>query len=174
MQELAGKAAHSGDEIDWVLIGHLQTNKAKDIVGLVTQFQALDSLKLATMLDRRLQAAGLGLDVLVQVNTSGEATKAGASPDEAEALCRGLSAFSSLRPRGLMTIATNTDDPAEADRCFATLAALRERLRQDGVAGSEWPELSMGMSGDLEAAIRHGATMVRVGRAIFGARPPVA
>lgn len=172
VQELAQKAAGPGAErVRWALIGHLQTNKAKDVVGLVSQFQALDSVKVARALHTRLESEGHQLDVLVQVNTSGEASKTGVRPNDAEALARELAAFDSLRPVGLMTIATLTDDRAEVARCFRELAELGERLRQQQVAGSDWRELSMGMSGDLESAIQHGSTMVRVGRAIFGERP---
>ncbi|MGJ6979531.1 YggS family pyridoxal phosphate-dependent enzyme [Aestuariimicrobium soli] len=155
---------------EWVLIGHLQRNKVRDVASLVAEFQALDSLELAEALDRRLQAAGRGLRVLVQVNTSGEASKFGLAPDEVVDFARRLSPFSSLVVDGLMTIATRSDDPADADACFTTLRELQTRLRDEAVLGSSWDELSMGMSGDLEQAIAHGSTTVRVGTAIFGRR----
>ena len=169
VQEVVAKAPDL-PEVSWVLIGPLQTNKVTKVVDLVTEFQALDSPRLAEALDRRLQTAGRSLDVLVQVNTSGEASKSGLAPDEVEPFCATLAQYASLRPRGLMTIATLGSDPAEAERCFGLLADLRNRLRDNGVGGSDWPELSMGMSADLEQAIAHGATQVRVGRAIFGER----
>lgn len=169
VQEVVTKAPDLPDA-RWVLIGPLQSNKLPKVVSLVEEFQALDSVELAEGLDRRLRAAGRTMDVLVQVNTSGEASKSGLAPEDVEAFCARLAECEALRPRGLMTIATLGSDEAEAGRCFGELARLRQRLREAGVAGSEWPELSMGMSGDLERAIAHGSTQVRVGRAIFGER----
>ena len=173
VQEIVEKApSFTPDEVSWALIGHLQSNKVRQVVQHVTQFQALDSARLATALDRRLEEAERTLDVMVQVNTSGEQTKAGLAPDQVVAFCADLDDYPRLRPVGLMTIASNTTDEAEVGRCFARLAGLRDRLREEHVAGSDWPELSMGMSNDLEQAVAHGATVVRVGRAIFGDRPP--
>lgn len=169
VQEVVAKAPEL-PSVSWTLIGPLQSNKMTKVVQLVDQFQALDSLELAAGLDRRLETAGRDLEVMVQVNTSGEQTKSGLVPAEVLDFCAKLSEYKRLRPVGLMTIATNTDDQDEVARCFTELARLREELRQGQVAGSEWPELSMGMSADLETAIAHGSTMVRIGRAIFGER----
>nr|WP_026378050.1 YggS family pyridoxal phosphate-dependent enzyme [Aestuariimicrobium kwangyangense] len=175
VQEVVEKATGWPDATDlpmptWVLIGHLQRNKVRDVVSHVGEFQALDSLDLAAALDRRLQAAGRDLRVLVQVNSSGEESKFGLAPDEVMQFCRSLHPFSSLRVDGLMTIAARSDDPREVVACFETMRTLQTRLRDDGVLAAAWDELSMGMSGDLEQAIAHGATTVRVGTAIFGAR----
>lgn len=172
VEKSRGWAGESGGlpEPAWVLIGHLQRNKVRDVVAHVAEFQALDSLDLAAALDRRLQAAGRSLRVLVQVNSSGEATKFGLPPGEVLDFCRRLSVFSSLEVDGLMTIATRSDDPAAADACFETMRRLQSQLRDDAVLGRSWDELSMGMSGDLEQAITHGSTTVRVGTAIFGNR----
>jgi pyridoxal phosphate enzyme (YggS family) len=172
VQEAQGKAEAMRDLADlrWSVIGHLQTNKAKHVARFASEFQALDSLRVAEALDRRLQAEGRALDVLVQVNTSGEASKFGLSPEDVARFVGGLSAFSSLRVRGLMTLAVFSADPARVRPCFARLRALRERLRQQAPAGIAMEELSMGMSGDFELAIEEGATVVRVGQAIFGAR----
>ncbi len=153
----------------WSVIGHLQTNKARLVARFASEFQALDSLRLAEALDRRLQAEGRGLDVFVQINTSGEASKYGLRPEEAAAFLRALPACSALRVRGLMTLALFSAETARVRACFALLRRLRDRLRQDAPGGG-LDGLSMGMSGDFEIAIEEGATVVRVGQAIFGAR----
>lgn len=157
-------------ELRWAIIGHLQTNKAKLVAEFAGEFQALDSLRVAEALDTRLQALGRPLDVLVQVNTSGEDSKFGLPPDEVEAFVKRLPAFASLRVRGLMTLALFSDDADKVRPCFVRLRELRDRLRQSTPAGVAMDELSMGMSGDFELAIEEGSTIVRVGQAIFGAR----
>ncbi|MEG1325996.1 MAG: YggS family pyridoxal phosphate-dependent enzyme [Janthinobacterium sp.] len=157
-------------DLQWSVIGHLQTNKAKLVARFASEFQALDSLRVAEALERRLQAEGRGLDVFVQVNTSGEASKYGLPPDEVAAFLRQLSAFPALRVRGLMTLALLSAEAVRVRRCFVLLRELRDRLRQDAPDGVSLDELSMGMSGDYEIAIEEGATVVRVGQAIFGAR----
>ncbi len=157
-------------DIQWAIIGNLQTNKAKQVAEFASEFHALDRVRAAEALDRRLQAAGRALDVLVQVNTSGEASKFGLPPDEVEAFINKLPAFSSLRVRGLMTLALFSDDPDRVRPCFVRLRGLRDRLRQSAPDGIVMDELSMGMSGDFEWAIEEGSTIVRVGQAIFGAR----
>lgn len=172
VQEAAHKAEAMADlaGLRWSVIGHLQTNKAKLVARFADEFQALDSLRVAEALDRRLQMEGRELDVLVQVNTSGEASKFGLAPDAVEDFVRRLPAYPSLRVRGLMTLALFSDDPTRVRPCFARLRELRERLRQAAPDGIAMDELSMGMSGDFELAIEEGATTVRVGQAIFGAR----
>lgn len=168
-QELAAKArALAGTDIELAFAGHLQTNKAKLVVDYAAEFQALDSLRLAADLDRRCQAAGKQLDVLVQVNTSGESQKYGIEPGAALEFAAGLAAFDALRVRGLMTMAINSSDTARVAACFDRLAEVQARLRE--AAGGGWEELSMGMSGDFELAIARGATCVRIGTAIFGTR----
>jgi pyridoxal phosphate enzyme (YggS family) len=157
-------------DLRWAIIGHLQTNKAKQVAEFAGEFQALDSLRVAEALDKPLQALGRSLDVLVQVNTSGEESKFGLPPDEVEGFVKQLPAFSSLRVRGLMTLALFSEDAAMVRPCFVRLRELRDRLRQDAPDGIAMDELSMGMSGDFEFAIEEGSTIVRVGQAIFGAR----
>lgn len=170
VQEAAAKAAELRDlDISWAIIGHLQTNKARVVARFADELHSLDSLRLADELDRRLQHEGRSMSVFLQVNTSGEVSKSGVAPDELLDLARGLRNHDSLRPVGLMTVAAHTEDHAVVSDCFETLARLRDELRQSDVPG-EWDELSMGMSGDLDLAIAHGATVVRVGTAIFGAR----
>lgn len=158
------------DDVRWSVIGHLQTNKVKLVARFASEFQALDSLRVAEALERRLQAEGRGLDVFVQVNTSGEASKYGLPPDEVAAFLRELPAFSALRVRGLMTLALLSTEADRVRQCFVRLRELRNRLRQTAPNRIELDELSMGMSGDYEIAVEEGATVVRVGQAIFGAR----
>ena len=171
-QEAYGKWQATQDLADlrWSVIGHLQTNKARLVARFASEFQALDSLRVAEALERRLQAEGRALDVFVQVNTSGEASKYGLPPGEVTAFLRALPAFPALRVRGLMTLALLSSDAARVRECFMLLRTLRDRLRQEAPAGIALEELSMGMSGDFEIAIEEGATVVRVGQALFGAR----
>lgn len=169
-QELAAKA----DELEalglsFVAIGHLQTNKAKVVAERAAEFQALDSLRLAAALDGRLQTLGRRLSVLVQVNTSGEASKGGFAPDAVAAAVRELRALDALDVRGLMTLAAPGPDAAAVRACFELLAGLRERLRDEH--GGGFDTLSMGMSGDFELAVECGSTCVRLGTTIFGPRP---
>lgn len=156
--------------LGWAMIGHLQTNKVGQLLAAgVTELHSLDNHRVAEALDRRLQAEGRGLDVFVQVNSSGEAAKSGLDPDEVVAFARSLAAYPSLRVRGLMTLAVFSSDRAPVVACFERMVALQDRLRQD-VDADGFAELSMGMSGDFELAIAHGATTVRVGEGIFGPR----
>jgi len=172
VQEALGKSEAMADLADlrWILIGHLQTNKAKYVARFCSEFQALDSLRVAAELDAQLQKHGRALDVLVQVNTSNEASKFGLPPEEVPAFVRQLPAFTSLRVRGLMTLAVFSPDADKVRPCFVRLRELRERLRQDAPDGIGMDELSMGMSGDFALAVAEGATTVRVGTAIFGQR----
>jgi pyridoxal phosphate enzyme (YggS family) len=167
VQEGRTKAeALAGNGIRWSMIGHLQTNKVKDVLRFASEVQSLDRLALAAALDRHLQRLGPGIDVLVQVNTSGETTKYGLAPEDVTAFLRELGAFASLKVRGFMTLARFTPDTEEVRRCFR---ALRE-IRDGAPNAADLPELSMGMSGDFEVAIAEGATIVRVGQAVFGQR----
>lgn len=171
-QEAYGKweAMQDLTDVRWSIIGHLQTNKAKLVARSAAEFQALDSVRVAAALDRRLQEEGRSLDVFVQINTSAEASKYGLAPEDALAFLRELSAFYALRVKGLMTLALFSADQMEVRKCFVRLRELRDRLRQEAPAGMLLDELSMGMSGDYEIAVEEGATVVRVGQAIFGAR----
>lgn len=169
VQEAQVKAAELADEaVEWAIIGHLQTNKARHMITFASEFQALDSLRLAAELDRRLQAEGRQLDVLVQVNSSGEPQKFGITPEEAPRFARDLAAFDALNVRGLMTLAVFSQDRSRVSRCFEVMRTTQAVLRD--ADGGGWDELSMGMSGDFELAIEHGSTCVRVGTAIFGDR----
>lgn len=172
VQEAYHKSIAMADLTDlrWSVIGHVQTNKAKLVARFAAEFQALDSLRVAEALERRLQTEGRALDVLVQVNTSGESSKYGLPPDEVAAFLRALPVFSTLRVRGFMTLALLSPDAVRVRQCFVRLRELRDRLRQGAPNGIELDELSMGMSGDYEIAIEEGATIVRVGQALYGAR----
>lgn len=172
VQEGLSKAkALEGEAIRWSMIGHLQSNKAKEVLSFASEVQSLDRLSLANTLERRLQGLGRGLDVLVQVNTSGETSKYGLAPEEVLGFLRELRAFDTLRPRGFMTLATFTQDETEVRRCFRMLREIRDRALHDAPQGMLLGDLSMGMSGDYEWAIEEGATIVRIGQAVFGARP---
>jgi pyridoxal phosphate enzyme (YggS family) len=157
-------------EVAWSLIGHLQRNKARDAAAVAVEFQALDSLRVAEALDRRLQAGGRSLDVYVQVNTSAEDSKYGLPPEEVPAFLAALPHYTTLRVRGLMTLAILSGDAPRVRRCFTLLRTLRDRARDTDPDLIGSGGLSMGMSGDYEIAIEEGATCVRVGQAIFGPR----
>lgn len=157
-------------EISWAVIGHLQTNKAKDVAAFASEFQALDSLRVAEALDRRLDRLGRSLDVYVQVNTSQEPQKYGLPPEEVRPFLHQLNQFETLRVQGLMTLALFTSDGERVRECFTLLRNLRDQIRGEDPALLGPGELSMGMSGDYEIAVEEGATCVRVGQAIFGSR----
>lgn len=168
-QELKQKAQTLADlQLSWVIIGHLQTNKAKEVAKYADEIQSLDRLELAVALDRRLQQEGRVLDALIQVKTSTEESKTGMSPEEVPAFLEVLKGFDTLRIKGFMTIAENSPDPEVVRGCFRQVRELAEKMRQQ--TGLALPVLSMGMSGDFELAIAEGATEVRIGSAIFGAR----
>jgi pyridoxal phosphate enzyme (YggS family) len=169
VQEIRDKSTPLADcGIDWVMIGHLQTNKAKDVARLASEVQSLDRLELAEALDRRLQHEGRALDVLVQVKTSSEPSKYGLPPEQLPGFLNVLRSHATLRVRGLMTLAIHSSEPAEVRGCFRLLRELRDRAVAQG---HDLTELSMGMSGDFPLAVAEGATEVRIGTAIFGSRP---
>jgi len=168
VQEIRGKAAAlAGEDLQWVVIGHLQTNKAKDVARLASEVQSLDRLELAEALHRRLQHEGRCIDVLIEVKTSPEESKHGVAPADLPALLDALRVYDTLRVRGLMTLAVQSDDPEAVRACFRQLRRLRDAAV---VQGHDLTRLSMGMSGDFPLAIAEGATEVRVGSAIFGKR----
>lgn len=172
VQEAQKKAEALGDlSVEWSVIGHLQSNKARLVARFATEFQALDSLKVARLLDQHLKNEQRMLDVWVQVNTSAEESKFGLRPEEVEAFIQQLPRFSNLRVKGLMTLALFSPDKDKVRRCFRILSSLQTRLRPTLPEGISVEGLSMGMSGDYELAIEEGATVVRVGQAIFGPRP---
>ncbi|QBJ85835.1 YggS family pyridoxal phosphate-dependent enzyme [Chryseobacterium gleum] len=152
-------------------IGHLQTNKIKDILKYdVTCVQSLDRLELAEKIHQRLLAENRTMDVLIQVNTSNEESKFGVNPDQATELTRKISNYSTLKIKGLMTIGLFSAETEKVRACFKILRNLQQDIIRENIPNVEMKELSMGMSGDLETAIEEGATIVRVGTAVFGAR----
>jgi len=169
VQEIRDKAAPLADcGIDWVMIGHLQTNKAKDVARLVSEVQSLDRLELAEALDRRLQHEGRAIDVLVQVKTSTEPSKYGLPPEQLPGFLDTLRGYDTLRVRGLMTLAIHSSEPVQVRACFRLLRELRDRAVAEG---HDLKRLSMGMSDDFPLAVAEGATELRIGTAIFGSRP---
>ncbi len=169
IQEAEAKRAELADlDVDWSIVGHLQTNKVKQLCRFAREFHALDSLRLADLVNARLEREDRDLDVYIQVNTSGEESKFGLHPDALMPFVETLERFPRLRPRGLMTLALFSRDMDAVRPCFALLRRLRDRAAARNPAVQE---LSMGMSGDFEEAIEEGADVVRVGQAIFGRRP---
>jgi pyridoxal phosphate enzyme (YggS family) len=168
-QELEEKALAlaSLEGVEWHVIGHLQRNKARAVAQHAAMVQSVDSARLAAALDRASAELGRVLPVLVQVNVGAEAQKSGCAPGELPSILDAIERAPNLALKGLMTIPPHTDDPDGARPFFDALAALRER--NGGTV--RLPELSMGMTHDLEQAIACGATIVRVGTAIFGERP---
>ncbi len=169
VQEALQKSEELADlpQLKYSVIGHLQTNKSKYVARFAHEFQALDNLRQAEALQRRLELEDRTLDVFVQVNTSGEESKFGMPPEAAPGFVKQLPAFDRLHVKGLMTLAIFSTDHAAVRRCFQTLRAVRDTVRE---TDERITELSMGMSGDFELAIAEGATVVRVGQGIFGAR----
>ena len=151
-------------------IGHLQSNKINALVPYVSCIQTLDRMSLAGKLQKKLEAEGRQMEVLLQVNTSGEESKSGVTPEDLPAFAGEAARLDALKVRGLMTIGLFTEDLELARPSLARLRELRDQVREMNLDGVEMEELSMGMSGDLEVAVEEGSTIVRVGSAIFGAR----
>ena len=174
VQELVAHAPALADlDPTWHLIGHLQSNKVATALDWVQCVQSVDSLALAERLSRRCAALGRDLDVMVQVNVSGEPSKFGVPPDAAASFAADIAALPHLRLVGFMTIGANTPDEDEVRLGYARLRQVRDDVVGSGFPGTQGArELSMGMSGDLEPAIAEGATIVRIGTAVFGPRPP--
>ena len=152
----------------WHMVGHLQRNKAGRALELFDLLHGVDDAELARALDRRARDRGRRAQVLLEVNVSGETSKFGVAPDEVAALAEEVASLQGLELRGVMTVGAPVASPEEARPGFARLRELRDDLARR--LGRELPELSMGMSGDYEVAVEEGATMVRVGTALFGAR----
>jgi pyridoxal phosphate enzyme (YggS family) len=162
VQEARDKIAALGHAVPWHLIGHLQTNKVRDALELFDVIHSVDRLDVARECDRRARQRGRAVDVLVQVNVAGESSKGGFAPDELGRALEAIGGLAQVRVRGLMAIPPHEERAEDARPWFRTLASLAKQ--------HDLPELSMGMSADFEVAIEEGATMVRVGTAIFGPR----
>ena len=155
----------------WHMVGHLQTNKAKDCVRIFDLIHSVDSFRLAQAIDGAARASGKVIEVLVEVNVSGEASKHGVRPEETLELCRQLEPLSGVRLSGLMTIAPYSQNREDSRPCFRGLRELRDSISPKLAAPQGLPVLSMGMTDDFETAVEEGATMVRIGRGIFGTTP---
>ena len=162
--------ALSAHPVAWHFIGHLQTNKAKYAVRLFDLIHSVDSIKLARELNKRAARINKIQNILVQVNISQEASKSGVHVENIKPLIKEASGMSNLRIQGLMTMPPFFNEPEKARPYFRALRDLRDELNREGVCDAGLPELSMGMTGDFEVAIEEGATLVRIGTAIFGAR----
>ena len=167
VQSLLEKYEHLKDAPVWHLIGHLQTNKVKYIADKVSMIHSVDSLKLAEEIDRRFGKAGNVADILVQVNVSGEKSKFGIRPEDAFSFMESLSPLKNLRVCGLMTMAPKTDRPDDCRKFFYGLHKLSVDIRDKKYDNIYMSHLSMGMSGDFREAILEGATIVRIGSALF-------
>jgi PLP dependent protein len=170
VQEAKEKIAVIGNSAQWHMIGHLQTNKAKYAVRLFDCIHSVDRLELAQELDSRARASDSKMNILVEVNVSGEQTKNGIAAAKAADLIKSLSQLGNLSVLGLMTMAPYSDNPENSRPYFKALRHLRNDILREGIAGVRMEELSMGMTDDFEVAIEEGSTLVRIGRAIFGDR----
>jgi len=170
VQEAKEKIAVIGPRAQWHMIGHLQTNKAKYAVNLFNYIHSVDRMDLARELDKKSHLTGHKMNILIEVNVSGEKTKNGIPAAVAIALVKDVSRLENLFVRGLMTMAPYSDNPENSRRYFAGLRNLRDDIIGAGITGILMEELSMGMTDDFEVAIEEGATIVRIGRAIFGER----
>jgi pyridoxal phosphate enzyme (YggS family) len=166
-QELRDKVAILGERVRWHFVGHLQTNKVRNVIGGIVLLHSVDSYGLAEAVARRARSLGIEQDVLLEVNIAGEPSKHGVEPGAAIALASEVAALQGVRVRGLMTMPPITDDPDDSRPYFRDLAVLRDELVR---SLPEATELSMGMSRDFEVGVEEGATVVRVGEAIFGPR----
>ncbi len=155
-------------DIEWHLVGHLQTNKVKYAIEIFDFIHSVDSIKLAKEIDKRSLQFGMITNVLVEVNVSGEETKYGIEPEEVEPFLKEISEFSRIRVRGLMTIAPITEDKEEIRPYFRKLRELSKEIKSKNIKNVKMDYLSMGMTEDFEVAIEEGANMVRIGRGIFG------
>jgi pyridoxal phosphate enzyme (YggS family) len=171
VQEALQKIGETADlDIRWHLIGHLQSNKAKKAAPAFAAIHSVDSVDLLQRIDAAAADAGASPELFIQVDLAGEATKFGAREDEVSGIARAAMDCRAARLSGLMLLPPWFDDPEQARPYFRRLRELRQRLVEEGIDGSTLRELSMGMSHDFEVAIQEGATLVRVGTAIFGKR----
>lgn len=167
VQSLLAKYKALGNKAVWHLIGHLQTNKVRDAVGVSSLIHSVDSLRLAEAIDREAEKIGKVQDILIQVNTSGEESKFGISRDEARPFFEKVILYPNINVLGLMTMAPEFPDPEGARPCFRSLRELRDEINSLKLTADSL-QLSMGMTSDFEAAIEEGSDIVRIGRAIFG------
>ena len=170
VQEAREKIPAIGHVAEWHMIGHLQTNKVKYVVNLFDWIHSVDRLELARELDKRAGQNNRRLNILIEVNVSGEESKSGIEATRALELVRQVSLLPHINPRGLMTMPPYSDNPENSRPYFQALRKLRDDISAADIPGIRMDELSMGMTDDFEVAIEEGATIIRVGRAIFGNR----
>lgn len=170
VQEMCGKEEVLAEGLSWHMIGHLQRNKVKYLMGKTCLIHSVDSLRLAEEIQKEAAKAGIVCPVLMEINIGNEESKGGIAIDEAETLARQIAALPNVRLKGLMCIAPFVDDPEENRPHFRRMREKRDELAALNIPGTEINDLSMGMTGDFEVAIEEGATLVRVGTAIFGER----
>jgi len=170
VQEAREKIAGLGPIASWHLIGHLQTNKAKYAVALFYLIHSVDGLELAREISRQAEKHGKVQDVLIEVNISGETSKAGIGSGDAKGLIREAAKLGNIRVQGLMTIPPFAEDPEASRPHFRMLRELAQDISKEQIPNVSMKELSMGMSGDFEVAVEEGSTLVRVGTSIFGKR----
>ena len=171
IQEAREKTNHlSSYNVSWHFIGHLQSNKSKYAVRMFDFIHTVDSFKLALELNKRAEKINKIQNILIQVNISGELSKSGVEPEKIMNLLKDISRLKNLSVKGLMTMPPYFSNPEKARPFFASLRKLREAIKEEDIPGIFMEELSMGMTGDFEAAIEEGATLVRIGTAIFGKR----
>jgi pyridoxal phosphate enzyme (YggS family) len=170
-QEFRLKAdALAAEPLRWHFIGHLQSNKVRAVLPGLHLLHSLDRISLAEEIQKRATSLGRQVEALIEVHTTDEATKTGVLPSDVLSFARSVAGYGALKVRGLMTMGPFSDDPEHARPCFRQLRDLQALLRREGPDGMSWDELSMGMSGDYHVAIQEGATLIRVGTAIFGER----
>lgn len=170
VQEFLEKADRVSFDCRWHLVGHLQTNKVNKAIGRFALIQSVDSIKLAERLSRASGERGIMTDVLIEVNTSGEASKHGLDPEKAVDAFGGIIRLPALSVRGLMTVGPWVEDETIVTSAFGALRKLKEKIERSVSDDLALEHLSMGMSNDFELAIREGSTMVRLGRVLFGER----
>ena len=170
VQELMEKYDHIDGGCRWHLIGHLQTNKVKYIIDKVSLIHSVDSLELVQEIQKRAEKAGKVMDILIQVNVSGEESKFGISPERVRDFLLGINGYKNIRVRGLMTVAPFAENPEEIRWVFRDLHKIFIDIKQERIDNIYMDYLSMGMSNDFEVAVEEGANMVRIGTAIFGRR----
>ena len=170
VQEICRKKPSLPDDIRWHMIGHLQRNKVRQLIGQTVMIHSVDSVRLAGTISEEAQKAGIVMPILIEVNAAAEESKFGVSPEDAEALVRSVSEMKGVKVMGLMTIAPYTEDPEENRPYFKRLRELAVDIGQKCIDNVSMGILSMGMTGDFEVAIEEGATHIRVGTGIFGER----
>jgi pyridoxal phosphate enzyme (YggS family) len=170
VQEAKEKIAVIGQRVSWHMIGHLQTNKAKYTVNLFDYIHSVDRLELAAEINKRARLIDRKINILIEINVSGEKTKNGITTSETIELIKNVSMLESVSVKGLMTMAPYSTNPENSRPYFSELRNLRNKIISEGITNIQMEELSMGMTDDFEIAIEEGATIVRIGRAIFGQR----